>query len=221
MESSFEYETTSSAMNEEQAQALVGFMGITFLFYLAFIVFMLSAMWKVFTKANRRGWEAIIPIYNTIVMLEIVGRPVWWIALMLVPFVNVVVAVILMFDIAKAFGKGPGFGLILLLLPFIGFPMLAWGSAQYRGPAAAGSDTYGAGAAPGQQGYASATPTQPVYPQTPAQPQTFQSPAMGVPPQSPQGPAPVYPSNQVPPQAPSSVPEATQNTQPPSTPPQQ
>lgn len=104
--------------------------------YLAFVVLALAAMWKIFTKAGKPGWAALIPIYNIIVLLEIVGRPVWWLVLMLIPFVNIVVAVIVTHDLSKAFGKGVGQTLLNLFLPFIGYPMLAWGNASYHAPAA-------------------------------------------------------------------------------------
>lgn len=107
--------------------------------YLAVVVLMLASMWKIFTKAGKPGWAAIVPIYNIIVLLEVVGRPVWWLVLMLIPFVNIVVAVIVTHDLSKAFGKGVGQTLLNIFLPFIGYPMLAWGNATYSKPAAAPS----------------------------------------------------------------------------------
>jgi len=94
------------------------------------------ATWKVFTKAGQPGWASIIPIYNLYIWCKIVGRPWWWILLMLIPLVNFIVAIILCIDLAKSFGKGVGFGIGLLLLPFIFFLILGFGSAQYQGPAA-------------------------------------------------------------------------------------
>ena len=55
---------------------------------------------------------------------------------MLIPFVNFIIAIILLIDLAKSFGKGVGFGIGLLLLPIIFFPILGFGSAQYQGPTA-------------------------------------------------------------------------------------
>ncbi|MEA2043640.1 MAG: DUF5684 domain-containing protein, partial [Bacteroidota bacterium] len=46
--------------------------------YLAIIVLMIASLWKIFEKAGKPGWASIIPIYNLIVLLEIVGKPVWW-----------------------------------------------------------------------------------------------------------------------------------------------
>ena len=55
---------------------------------------------------------------------------------MLIPFVNVIIGIILCIDLAKSFGKGAGFGIGLLLLGIIFFPILGFGSAQYQGPSA-------------------------------------------------------------------------------------
>jgi uncharacterized protein DUF5684 len=99
-------------------------------------LFLIVAMWKVFTKAGQPGWASIIPIYNLYVWCKIVGRPWWWILLMLIPFVNFIIAIILCIDMAKSFGKGAGFGIGLALLGIIFLPILGFGSAQYQGPAA-------------------------------------------------------------------------------------
>ena len=103
----------------------------------AFVLVLGASLWQIFTKAGKPGWASIIPFYNIIVLLEIVGRPWWWLLLMFVPFLNFVIAIIVYIDLAKSFGKGVGFAIGLLLLPFIFFPILAFGSAEYLGPAAA------------------------------------------------------------------------------------
>jgi hypothetical protein len=76
----------------------------------------------------------IVPIYNIIVMLQIVGRPLWWIVLLFIPLVNFVVAILLAIDLARAFGKSEGFAVGLILLGFVFYPILAFGSATYQGP---------------------------------------------------------------------------------------
>ena len=99
-------------------------------------VLLIVATWKVFTKAGQPGWASIIPIYNLYIWCKIVGRPGWWILLMLIPFVNIIVGIILCIDMAKSFGKGAGFGIGLALLGVIFIPILGFGSAQYQGPSA-------------------------------------------------------------------------------------
>jgi hypothetical protein len=120
--------------------------GIFLMFFLALAVLMIAAGWKIFTKAGKPGWAIIVPIYNLVVMLEIVGRPLWWILLMLIPLVNFVIAIIVAIDLAKAFGQGTGFGLGLVFLAPIFYPILGFGSAQYKGPSAAASASASAGA---------------------------------------------------------------------------
>jgi len=97
---------------------------------------MIASMWKIFTKAGKPGWAAIIPIYNLIVLLEIAGKPLWWFILMLIPFVNIVVFIMVLVSIARNFGKGVGFAIGMLLLPFIFYPMLGFGDARYAPVAA-------------------------------------------------------------------------------------
>ena len=112
--------------------------GIIFwLIYLAFIIFVIASVWKVFEKAGQPGWAAIIPFYNFYVILKIVGRPGWWLILLLIPLVNFVIAIIVYIDLAKSFGKSTGFGIGLVFLGFIFFPILGFGDAQYQGAVAA------------------------------------------------------------------------------------
>ena len=109
---------------------------VAMIFGLLIALLVIVAMWKVFTKAGQPGWASIIPIYNIYIWCKIVGRPGWWVILLLIPFVNFIIAIILSIDLAKSFGKGVGFGLGLALLGFIFWPILGFGSAQYQGPAA-------------------------------------------------------------------------------------
>jgi hypothetical protein len=105
------------------------------LVYVVVIVVMIAAMWKVFTKAGQPGWAAIVPIYNLIVILKITGKPLWWFVLFLIPLVNFIAAIMVFVALAKAFGKGTGFAVGMLLLGFIFFPILGFGDAQYQAPA--------------------------------------------------------------------------------------
>jgi hypothetical protein len=113
------------------------------LFYLAVWIVSIIALWKVFTKAGQPGWASIIPIYNTYILIKIAERPGWWLLLLLIPFVNLVVAVILTFDIAKRFGKGPAFAIFgLIIFSLIGWLILGYGDAKYT-PLGEGGGTAG------------------------------------------------------------------------------
>src|SRR5215468_3252945 len=113
----------------------------TTLLEIALLVLLFAGMWKVFQKAGKPGWAAIIPIYNLIVLLQITGKPLWWIILYLIPFVNLVVLVLVSLELAKRFGKGVGFGIGIALLPFIFYPVLGFGPDRYLGAGAAPSPT--------------------------------------------------------------------------------
>ena len=98
---------------------------------LAMLVFFVAGFWKVFEKAGKPGWACLVPIYNAVVLLQIARRPTWWMLLLFIPFVNFFVVLILAMDIAKAFGKGTGFGLGLMFFGFIFYPILGFSDAQY------------------------------------------------------------------------------------------
>jgi hypothetical protein len=108
-------------------------MGTIVVIYIAVIVLMIVSLWKIYTKAGKPGWACIIPIYNIIVLLEIVHKPWWWLLLMLIPVVNIVFAIWMYNLLSIRFGKGVGFTIGILLLPFIFLPILGLGDAKYQG----------------------------------------------------------------------------------------
>jgi hypothetical protein len=104
--------------------------------YLGIALFFIIAYWKIFVKAGQPGWGVLIPIYNLYLLMKIAGKPGWWLLLYLIPLVNVVIAIIVALEVAKAFGKSAAFAIFLLILfPFIGVPILGFGSAVYTPPA--------------------------------------------------------------------------------------
>ena len=116
------------------ASGIVAFFIAYFLFIIAIVVFMCIVRWKIYVKAGYEGWEAIIPIYSFIVLLKIVGKPWWWIFMMIIPVVNIVFAVWTVNMLSKSFGKDEGFTAGLIFLGIIFYPILGFGSAKYVGP---------------------------------------------------------------------------------------
>ena len=100
---------------------------------LAVAVIVIASLWKIFTKAGKPGWAAIVPIYNIYVLTEIVEKPIVWFVCCLIPCVNVVMGILIALELAKKFGKDAMFGVGLILLPFIFYPILGFGKAQYQG----------------------------------------------------------------------------------------
>jgi len=121
-------------MNEQDVSAaFAGISTVAVVIYLAIIIFMIVAEWKLFEKAGQPGWAILVPIYSTIVFLKIVQRPIAWIFLFFIPLVNFIIAIIMMLDLAKVYGKDSGFGIGLIFLPIIFIPILAFGDTQYQG----------------------------------------------------------------------------------------
>jgi len=102
---------------------------------LALLVLYVAAYWKVFEKAGHPGWAALIPLYDSYILIKIAGRSGWLLLLFFIPVVNIFLLLVISIDVAKAFGKSIGFGFGLWILSFIFYPILGFGSAFYSGPA--------------------------------------------------------------------------------------
>jgi hypothetical protein len=109
------------------------FGGIFGMVWLLIVLVVIVGMWKVFEKAGHPGWAAIVPIYNLIVLLQIAGKPLWWIVLLFIPVANIIAAILISIAVAEKFGKGVGFGLGLAFLGAVFYPILGFGDAKYGG----------------------------------------------------------------------------------------
>ncbi len=125
-------------MDYSESTGMLGAMaGVGLFIYFLIIAFFIIVAWKINTKAGKPGWACIVPIYSMIVTLEIIGKPYWWIIMYFIPFANIIFGIWTLNLLAKSFGKSEGFTLGLIFLGFIFFPILAFGSAEYQGPAGA------------------------------------------------------------------------------------
>ncbi|MCU1558157.1 MAG: hypothetical protein JWN09_2152 [Microbacteriaceae bacterium] len=96
-------------------------------------IIMVIGLWRIFSKAGRPGWLAIIPIVNLIVLIQVSGHSGWLVLLYIIPIVNIVVSIVVAVHLAKSFGKGGAFGFFLLwLLSIIGYLILAFGSSTHH-----------------------------------------------------------------------------------------
>ncbi|MDB4921607.1 signal peptidase I [Mucilaginibacter sp.] len=113
-----------------------------------FLLLTLPGYWLLFKKAGRHGWEALIPVYSSYVMLKISGRPAWWLIWLFIPFFNYVINVVIYIDFIKSYGKFKiRTQLAAIFLPFI--YLLKWGvdDTRYLGAYASMEfcDEYGKG----------------------------------------------------------------------------
>ncbi len=106
-------------------------------FACAILLLLLVSVYRVFVAAGEPGWAVFVPIFGNYVMTKIAGRPGWWTILLFLPYVSLIFYAIVNVGIAKNFGKGTLFGIGLTFLPFIFYPLLAFGDATYSPDGAA------------------------------------------------------------------------------------
>lgn len=144
-------------LDQPAAGALAAALGIIALVGIAGWLLSTVVLWRLFTKAGQRGWTALVPGLNLLVLLRVAWLPLWWVGLYILPALAPVLAgllpslgplpvavvlpllgllgsVIIPFRLAKMFGKGFLYGLgLLVLFPVFG-PLLAFGRATYQAP---------------------------------------------------------------------------------------
>ena len=101
---------------------------------LTVVLISIAGAWKVYSKAGEPGWGVLIPLYNYIVLLEIIGSSILWVLPLFIPILNIVVIMVLFMKLAKCFGKSSFFGIGLFFLPFIFFPILGFDNSVYTAP---------------------------------------------------------------------------------------
>lgn len=116
------YDYGAVSMQPQSGAPLVIIIIISLLLSILLIV----SMWKIYKKAGKPGWAAIVPVYNIIVLLEIAELPLWYIALFLVPFANIYAMFKIYIELAHKFGKSTGFGVASVFFSVICFPILAF-----------------------------------------------------------------------------------------------
>lgn len=118
--------------NSSDDVSMIPFIGFTIVM-LGITIMMIAAIWRLFTKAGEAGWKSLIPVYNVIIWLKIVGRPFWYVLGLLFPATAVFVWAVLAFGTARSFGRGILFALGTTFLPFIFLPILGFGESEYIG----------------------------------------------------------------------------------------
>ena len=108
---------------------------------ISLLVISIVALYKIFKKAGRNGWEAIIPFYNIFVLVEISGLAKWWFILLIAPNIisiidenlitlaniaSLVGSFVCYYNLSKKFHKDTGFAILATLLPIIALPILAF-----------------------------------------------------------------------------------------------
>ena len=133
-----EFTSYTSTVDTSVLKVIFGFISAYIIFFVALSAFMVICWWKIFKKAGKEGWEAIIPIYTNIVALQITNNPMWLIVVFLVPGLNAIglplYSILVAINLSKAFNKEGTFALLLIFVPIVGYPILAFGKDKYHFP---------------------------------------------------------------------------------------
>ncbi|UTW60863.1 S26 family signal peptidase [bacterium SCSIO 12741] len=98
---------------------------MTIAIYLIITLAMHFGLYLLFEKAGRKGWEALVPVYNLVIWLQIMKKPWWWLLLLIFPGVNILMIMVMSFNLAVGFGKrGDIPALLSFFVPFVYLPMI-------------------------------------------------------------------------------------------------
>jgi len=131
-QSSFDYDDKIITLYETRKKIFSNIPDFISWFLLYFLCFIMLFSWvEIYRKSNNPGWSAIIPIYNVLIYLKIIGKPWYWIFLFCIPLINVVFHIWGCNLLSKKFGKKEDFTFGLVFLPFIFLPILGFGNSVY------------------------------------------------------------------------------------------
>ena len=79
----------------------------------------IAGLYGIFTKAGKPGWAAIVPIYNAIILAEVIGKPMWWgLVMALCPCVSFIFWILASLELAKCFDcSAPMLGMLTRPFP--------------------------------------------------------------------------------------------------------
>lgn len=129
----YDIESTVGSSYSNAIAASMAVISVIMIIFFIIGVITIIANWKVFTKAGKPGWTSLIPFYNMYQLFEVAGMNGWMFLLLLIPFVNFIIIIMLNINLAKVFGKDTGFAIGLILFNPIFMLILAFSDAKYIG----------------------------------------------------------------------------------------
>ncbi len=96
------------------------------------LILIVTILWKIFVKAGRKGWLALIPFYNCYCLVKLIFNKGWYILFLIIPFVNFIFILMLSYQLARKFGKSNCFAIFSMLFPYITMQIIAFDDSIYR-----------------------------------------------------------------------------------------
>ena len=88
------------------------------LLFLAVQLIHFGGTWRLYQKAGKKTWEAVVPIYNAVILMDIIRRPRWWVILLFIPIINLMLFPVIWVETLRSFGKNSSVDTALGLLSF-------------------------------------------------------------------------------------------------------
>lgn len=101
---------------------------------LIFTIVNIIAFWRIFEKAGKPGWKSMIPVYNLVILFEILNKPWYWILFLMIPGLHLFIPLWMIVLLGERFGRDDLFVMGLFLFGFIFIPILGFGDAKYIQP---------------------------------------------------------------------------------------
>lgn len=120
-------------MGEGGIMAAIAAIAVYLVLSIAILVVMVVSYWKIYVKAGKPGWAAIVPIYNIIVLLEVIKKPTWWLVLCIIPCTLPVALVLIALEFVKVFGKPSWHAALMIFFGVVYAPYIAFSDAKYVG----------------------------------------------------------------------------------------
>ncbi|HQE59961.1 MAG TPA: DUF5684 domain-containing protein [Spirochaetota bacterium] len=120
-------------MGEGGIMAAIAAIAVYLVLSIAILIVMVVSYWKIYVKAGKPGWAAIVPIYNIIVLLEVIKKPTWWLVLCIIPCTLPVALVLIALEFVKVFGKPSWHAALMIFFGVIYAPYIAFSDAKYVG----------------------------------------------------------------------------------------
>tara|TARA_B110000444_G_C18851398_1_gene605939 strand:- start:5141 stop:6841 length:1701 start_codon:yes stop_codon:yes gene_type:complete len=86
------------------------------IFILGIQVIHFLGTWKLYAVAGKKSWKALVPIYNALILMDIIKRPRWWVILLFMPGINIMMFGVIWIETIKSFGKKSTLQSILVLI---------------------------------------------------------------------------------------------------------
>lgn len=138
--SSYEYQLPNEEIYHFLHQHLgliLAIFAVVIIVAIALSIFYIICWWRIYEKAGQPGWAALIPFYNTVVMLRVGGMNPWWTVAFYLPlFANFALRLAMIFS-------APGLHLIMVLMVVLLLsliPLVLWIILSHRISKAFGHD---------------------------------------------------------------------------------